>query len=268
MIPKIIHYCWFGENPLPELAQKCIESWRKFCPDYEIKRWDESNFDINCCDYVREAYEAKKWAFVSDYARFKILYDNGGLYFDTDVELIKPTDDIVKKGSFLGCEVNPAYPSAINPGLGMGAETRLPIYQEILDIYESIHFLNVDGTLNDITITDRITAFFEKIGFQPIDKVQTVASITIYPPRYFCPLNIDTGKILLEDDTRSIHHYTASWCTSTQKENIRLRQKYIGKYGKTLGEIFYLFPYSVFILRHDGPKAFWGKVKKKLKREK
>ena len=98
-IPKIIHYCWFGGNPLPELAQKCIESWKKYCPDYEIKRWDETNFDLDCCDYVREAYQEKKWAFVSDYARFKILYEYGGVYFDTDVELIKPIDDIVEKGA-------------------------------------------------------------------------------------------------------------------------------------------------------------------------
>ena len=105
MIPKIIHYCWFGRNPLPESAQKCIASWKKFLPDYEIKEWNEDNFDVNIIPYTKEAYEAKKYAFVSDYARFWILYKYGGLYFDTDVEVIKPMDDIIERGPFMGIEV-------------------------------------------------------------------------------------------------------------------------------------------------------------------
>ena len=104
MIPKIIHYCWFGGNPLPKSAIKCIESWKKYLPDYEIKEWNESNFDFSKCAYAREAAEKKKWAFVSDYARFKILYQYGGLYFDTDVEVIKPLDDIIAAGPFMGAE--------------------------------------------------------------------------------------------------------------------------------------------------------------------
>jgi len=105
MIPKIIHYCWFGRNPLPASALKCIYSWRKFLPNYEIKEWNEDNFDVNIIPYTREAYEAKKYAFVSDYARFYILYHYGGLYFDTDVEIIKPMDDIVERGNFYGNRV-------------------------------------------------------------------------------------------------------------------------------------------------------------------
>ena len=104
MIPKTIHYCWFGGNPLPEMAIKCIESWKKFLPDYEIKQWDESNFDVNMIPYAAEAYKAKKYAFVSDFARFWILYNYGGLYFDTDVEVIKPMDNIIAKGPFMVCE--------------------------------------------------------------------------------------------------------------------------------------------------------------------
>ena len=104
MIPKIIHYCWFGRNPLPESAKKCIDSWRKFLPDYEIKEWNEDNFDVNIIPYTQQAYEAKKYAFVSDYARFWILYHHGGVYFDTDVEVIRPMDDIIKKGPFMGRE--------------------------------------------------------------------------------------------------------------------------------------------------------------------
>ena len=104
MIPKVIHYCWFGGNPLPELAKICIDSWKKYLPDYEIKEWNETNFDLDSCEYIREAYNCKKWAFVSDYARFWILYNYGGLYFDTDVEILNPLDDIIKCGSFMGNE--------------------------------------------------------------------------------------------------------------------------------------------------------------------
>ncbi|RGX78343.1 hypothetical protein DXA68_12330 [Bacteroides stercorirosoris] len=102
MIPKIIHYCWFGGKPLPPKAKKYIESWKKFCPDYEIKEWNESNFDVHCCRYVEEAYNAKKWAFVSDYARFLALYNEGGIYFDTDIEVLKPFDNLLGCGAFFG----------------------------------------------------------------------------------------------------------------------------------------------------------------------
>ena len=133
MIPKVIHYCWFGRNPLPESAVKCIDSWRKFMPDYEIKEWNEDNFDVNAIPYTAEAYQMKKYAFVSDYARFWILYQYGGLYFDTDVELIKPIDDIVEKGPFMGieetCKIIPVnlvgYP-LVNPGLGISVEQGYP----------------------------------------------------------------------------------------------------------------------------------------------
>ena len=144
MIPKVVHYCWFGGNQLPDDAKKCIESWRKFFPEYEIKEWNECNFDVNCCDYVKEAYAAKKWAFVSDYARFWILYHEGGLYFDTDVEVIKDMSDIIAKGAFMGCETDnkcaPGLGLGANPGLGLGANPGLGLYKEILDYYEKIHF--------------------------------------------------------------------------------------------------------------------------------
>lgn len=116
MIPKIIHYCWFGRGPLPELAQKCIASWKKYLPDYEIKEWNEDNFDVNIIPYTAEAYQAKKYAFVSDYARFWIMYHYGGIYFDTDVEVIRPMDDIVANGNFMGFEVDPDGENTIGRG--------------------------------------------------------------------------------------------------------------------------------------------------------
>uniref|UniRef100_UPI004027572F glycosyltransferase n=1 Tax=Segatella hominis TaxID=2518605 RepID=UPI004027572F len=139
MIPKIIHYCWFGLGPLPELAQKCIASWKKYLPDYEIKEWNEDNFDVNIIPYTAEAYQAKKYAFVSDYARFWILYKYGGIYFDTDVEVIRPIDDIVERGNFMGFETGPklqlkedASEASVNPGLGMGVAPGLGLIKKML----------------------------------------------------------------------------------------------------------------------------------------
>lgn len=136
MIPKIIHYCWFGRNPLPELAQKCIASWKKYLPDYEIKEWNEDNFDVNIIPYTAEAYAQKKYAFVSDYARFWILHKYGGIYFDTDVEVIRPIDDIIARGNFMGFETDPnpakgdASEGSVAPGLGLGVAPGLGIIEK------------------------------------------------------------------------------------------------------------------------------------------
>ena len=149
MIPKKIHYCWFGRNPLPPLALKCIESWKRYLPDYEIKEWNEDNFDVNMIPYTKEAYEAKKYAFVSDYARYWILYQYGGLYFDTDVEIIKNMDDIIARGPFMGCE-NEANLGATSTelGLGLGCNPGLLFYKEMLDLYGTLHFVNPNGSYN------------------------------------------------------------------------------------------------------------------------
>lgn len=166
MIPKVIHYCWFGRSQLPNLAIKCIDSWKKYAPDYEIKEWNESNFNLDICDYVSEAYNEKMWAFVSDYARFWILHNEGGVYFDTDVELVKPIDDILKKGAFFGLErrenCDESKSILVAPGLGMAVEARNKIYKEILDYYEKIHFVNTDGTYNKTTVVTHVTTVFRE----------------------------------------------------------------------------------------------------------
>jgi len=236
MIPKIIHYCWFGGNPLPELAVKCIDSWQKFFPDYEIKEWNESNFDLNCCDYVREAYEAKKWAFVSDYARFWILYRYGGLYFDTDVEIIKSFDDVIDKGPFMGCEswipsstmndINMNF--ACNPGLGLAATPHLDLYKEVLEDYESDHFTILEKG-GPPTVVERTTKILLSHGLKNILEVQQISDIYIYPPEYFCPMNYITGIVTVTDNTRSIHHYTASWLNATEKKIVKIQQRYAAK---------------------------------------
>lgn len=215
MIPKKIHYCWFGRNPLPESAQKCIASWRKYMPDYEIIEWNEDNFDINSIPYTSQAYEAKKYAFVSDYARFKILYEHGGLYFDTDVEVIRTLNDIVDNGPFMGFEINPNpktdYLGDVAPGLGLGATCCLDLYKEFLDAYSTLIFLNEDGSLNLKTVVKYITEILQRHGLRSVNGIQCVDGIYIYPSDYFNPLDDNTGKLCITKNTRSIHWYSKTW---------------------------------------------------------
>lgn len=212
-IPKVIHYCWFGRNPLPESAVKCIDSWKKFFPDYEIKEWNEDNFDVNIIPYTKEAYEAKKYAFVSDYARMWILYHHGGLYFDTDVEVIKSMDDIVARGPFMGIEVEAKgdeYP-LVAPGLGLGAEPKMELYKNILDYYAPLHFLSEDGSMNQVTVVKHVTNVLADNGLKQTNELQEVCGVWIYPREYFNPLDDNTGKLVVTENTRSIHWYTKTW---------------------------------------------------------
>lgn len=214
MLPKLIHYCWFGRNPLPESAQKCIESWRKFLPDYEIIEWNEDSYDVNKIAYTAEAYAAKKYAFVSDYARFDILYQYGGLYFDTDVEVIKPFDDIVANGSFMGCEIDAHKHRhiAVNPGLGFGVNSGLGLLKDILEDYSKLHYA-VDGRiLEDATVVTHTTNVLFIYGLKNIPGIQQVAGITIYPRRFFNPLDDATGKLSITSETYSIHWFSKTWC--------------------------------------------------------
>lgn len=213
MIPKIIHYCWFGRKPLPELAIKCINSWKKFLPEYEIKEWNEDNFNVNMIPYTKEAYAAKKYAFVSDYARFWILYKYGGIYFDTDVEVIKNLDDIILKGPFMGLENNSDNQKIANvaPGLGLGVNSGLCIYKKILNLYESSSFLNNNGSLNLKTVVEYTTELLTSYGLEEKDEIQFIEGVWIYPKEYFCPIDYKTKEYIETKNTRTIHHFAASW---------------------------------------------------------
>ena len=213
MIPKVIHYIWFGGNPLPPLAEQCIASWKRYMPDYEIKRWDEDNFDVHACDYTSEAYEHGKWAFVSDYARFQILYDEGGVYLDTDVELIKPLDDILAKGPYMGFETDPApdCQCSVAPGLGLAANPGLGLFKTILDSYQGDHFVKSGGIYDQTTIVVRTTNILRDLGMREVPGIQEVAGVRLYPKEYFCPQDFLTKETQITENTHSIHHYDASW---------------------------------------------------------
>ena len=233
MIPRKIHYCRFGGKPLTALGKKCLKSWVKYFPNYDIIEWNETNFDLNSCKYVKEAYEAGKWAFVSDYARYKILYEEGGIYFDTDVEVIRSFDGIVEMGAFIGCE-NPdtQTPLAINPGLGMGACAGHPFFREMMDEYESASFYKADGSPDLCTIVERTTRHLKKHGAENTERIQTVCGITVYPAVYFCPINMNTGKLCVTENTYSVHRYAASWVDPKE----RLRGKVYFLIVRLLGE--------------------------------
>lgn len=222
-IPKIIHYCWFGGKPLSKDAIECIETWKQTCPDYQIIEWNEQNFNINCCPYVQEAYKEKKWAFVSDFARFWILYNYGGIYFDTDVKILKSITPIVEKGPFMaweenGNEIEGPY---VAPGLGLACEKQNKILFQILKKYESIHFLNDDGTINTYDNVVRITTeILMKNGLLFNKQFQTINGLNIYPADYFCPMNKFTGEIKITENTYSIHLYAATWLTKKEKNVI------------------------------------------------
>lgn len=222
MIPKTIHYCWFGGNKKPKLFKKCYKSWKKYCPDYEIIEWNESNFDISSCPlYVRQAYEAKKWAFVTDYVRLKIIYDNGGIYFDTDVELKKNIDFLLSYKAFFGLENRG---DVINTGLGCGAERGTKILYDILRDYEDIPFINADGSFDMTPCPERNTQIFLKYGLIQDDTKQILEeNILVLPTRVLSPLNYETGKMKITEDTVAIHWFESSWHTKEEKRKHKMK---------------------------------------------
>ena len=211
MIPKVIHYCWFGGQSLPQSAERCIKSWQTFLPDYEIKRWDESNFDVNRIPYTRKAYKAGKYAFVSDYARFWVIYNYGGLYFDTDVEVVKSLDDIIRTGPFMGVEQIGREKIAVNPGLGFGAFAGMSALKDLLVMYEEMSFINDHAELSKNNIVEIATRYLIKGGLQNTQQIQMCSGFTIYPVDYFCPIDYNTRELCITNNTRTIHHFAESW---------------------------------------------------------
>lgn len=203
MIPKKIHYCWFGKGELSTKSKKCIESWKKHCPDYEIIEWNEDNFDINQNEYTKRVYNEKKYAFLSDYARLKIVYEQGGIYLDVDVEIIKPIDALLHNKAFFGFETE----DYINTGVGFGAEKGNLAVKTLLDEYNQL----LDGTKDVIGCPILNTQGLDKLGLVRNGQLQILSECTVYPEDYFNPYDDPTGRLNKTENTYSIHWYAKSW---------------------------------------------------------
>lgn len=227
-IPKIIHYCWFGKKEFPKLVHNCIESWKKYLPDYEIMFWNESNFDINMLDYTKEAYDNKKFAFVSDVCRVYVLKVYGGVYLDSDVEMIKPLNStMLEHNAFSGFEDNNLIPTGI-----MASEKEGDWVNDMFNYYTGKSFVKEDGSLDlttNVTIISNLMK--DKILFN--NSFQNVENyITFYPSDVFCPKSHQTGKINVTKNTICIHHFAGSW----RPKSFKMKAKLVGFLIRTLGE--------------------------------
>ena len=233
-IPKIIHFCWFGRGQKNELAEKCIASWKKYCPDYVLKEWNEDNFDLDCNKYVRQAYDNRKFAFVTDYVRLYALYNEGGIYMDTDVEVLKPLDEFLKHSAFSSFENNNKIPTGI-----MAAEKGNAWIKDLMDEYTDLEFVDSKGNMDLTTNVERITNLtLNKYGLNPVSSYQELADgvVTFYPHDWFCPKDWQTGNINLTENSHTIHHFSGSWHSEEDKRRNekykKLREKYIARYGE------------------------------------
>ncbi|KRL05067.1 glycosyltransferase family 32 protein [Liquorilactobacillus oeni] len=240
MIPKKIHYCWFGNTPLPKQYQQYIDGWKKLCPDYEIICWNETNYDIHKNRYMEQAYEEKKWSFVSDYAGFDVVYEYGGIYLDTDVELVKNLDSLLNENGFFGMETNEEG-VFVAPGLGFGAAKADKIIKGLRDMYEGIRFIKKNGELNTIAIPVYATKYLVQSGFEKRNELQKIEGIMIYPTEYFAPMDFLTGKVQITEKTYSIHHYSALWQDERSRVHTEIIRRNNRRFGKKWGMKLNLF---------------------------
>ncbi len=221
LIPPTIHYCWFGGKEMPDLYKRCIGSWKQYCPDYEIKEWNESNCDISETAYTKQAYEAGKYGFVPDYFRLKIIYENGGIYLDTDVEVLRSLDDLRYNQAFCGLEV----PGEAALGLGFGAVKGNPVIQQFMLRYKNMNFINKDGTYNETISPIYQTEDLMKMGMRYGTKLQVIHGMTIYPVDVLSPKNVNTGEKYITPNSYAIHYYDGSWVDGSRLEKKKLREK-------------------------------------------
>lgn len=255
MIPKIIHYCWFGGNPLPELAQMCIASWKKYCPDYEIIEWNENNFDLDYCPYVREAYSSKKWAFVTDVVRLYALANFGGVYMDTDVEVVRSLDPLLQYEAVSGFESDTLFPTGL-----IASEPEQKFIKELLREYDNLHFIRENKELDLTTNVERISKAAKKYGVRYDNTLQTVAGFTILPKEYLCPKDSATRKLKMTDNTLCIHHFDGSWCSDAMKFKNVLLDKRLAWLPVSIGNKIATF---IAITKYY---SFWSAIKCSLLR--
>ena len=259
MIPKIIHYCWFSDPPqYPQDVLNCMRSWREKLPDYEIKLWNASNFDLSECPYAQEAYNEKKYAFASDYVRLWVLYHYGGIYLDSDIEVLKNFDDLLDNPAFTGFEDKKRIAAWI-----FGSEKGNPIFKEFLDYYTDRHFIQSEGqydlTPNPVPITNCLI----RHGLQLNGLYQKLEGITVYPMDTFCPFNpYRDGPNYFTKNTYANHHFNGGWLSSEQKiQNAIARKK--RKKALRIDKIIH-FP-NRLLMRILGDEKY-DSLKKKIKR--
>lgn len=257
MIPKVIHYIWFGGGQLSPLAKKCMESWERYCPDYVIKRWDESNFDVNCSRYCAEAYNAGKWAFASDYARLWVLVNYGGVYMDVDVELVAPIDEFLAHQAFAGFE----SASRVSTGI-LAAEAHHPLFVGLLEEYDGRRFVNPNGSYDDMTNVIAVTKALLEHGLHPNGKTQTVGGLTVFPVDYFCPKDLDTNQVTITANTRAIHHFDGSWVSESEKALVKKKWEIRQRHRSLPIGLVKVLAGLAYLVETRDIKALVGMVKK------
>ncbi len=254
-IPKIVHFCWLSGDLYPDLVLKCIQSWNDKLPDYEIRLWDKNSFDIHSVPWVEQACEAKKWAFAADYIRLYVLYNFGGIYLDSDVEVLKSFDDLLELPYFFGREHTPDKIENANSieAATMGCEPGNEFIGKCLDYYKNKEFINRDGTLNTTTlptILARVSAHFKTLNILPMD--------------YFSPKNTRTLALEITGNTYSVHHFNGSWHSLAQQKHVALRTKLCKIFGERFGEMLATF-FAIFInIRYNGLCQTFKTVRLKL----
>ncbi len=226
-IPHLIHYFWFGNSPKPDLVKKCIESWRTFCPDFEIKEWNESNYDVNSHPFMKKAYEEKKWAFVTDYARLDILYKYGGIYLDTDVEILKDFSPLCMHKAYMGFERD----DVVGDGAGMGFSPGMPILKEMMACYD-----NLDDYIESPKLRTQILI---RHGLKQDGKKQCISEVVVYPVDFFCPKSFSTGKLKITENTYSIHHFKGSWHSQRGLAYLSVMRTLNAVFGEEIGMNIY-----------------------------
>jgi mannosyltransferase OCH1-like enzyme len=252
MIPHTIHYCWFGSVLLPKFAQKCVASWKKYCPGYTFMLWNEANFDINTVPFTAQVAKTKKWGFIVDYIRAWAVFNFGGIYLDADVELLKPFDEtMLENKCFSGFE-NDKY---IAPGLIFAGEKSSVIAKELLDFYSTYRFIKENGELNLTPSPQIFTNILLKYGLKQNNTYQNLGMFTAYPTKYFCPLSYKTGKLIITENTYSIHHYEGSWLSIIEKEYKEIIYKLKKYFGENIfTNILTLFIYLIIRIKDKGFK--------------
>lgn len=261
MIEKKIHYFWIGNRPLGEKEKKCIDSWRKFLPDFEIIKWNEKNYEFNYCKYMQDAILNKKYGFAIDVARLDVVYRYGGIYLDTDVEIIRPFDNFILNNKAICCFEGKR---GINFGSILGSERENPLILKLLEQYKQRSFVLDDGSLNLTTCTDYQAKDLKKFALVKLNgKTQFCSDITVFSSDYFDPKDVNTEIIKITNNTYSIHQFSGTWLTPISKKRHEVKRKLLIQHkwtGKILANLYIFFSY----LRNEGIKTVWRKIKSKF----